>query len=133
MIAPLDARHLLDVLEVIEHVRIGDREIDALQIDQIADVADRAVADDWQHAQVVAIVQRLAEIGGIAHERSFEQAAREPHGPVVDARRPQGLLFRYRLWRHRLRPFRSDDGLALHLGNLEGLPLLLSLNISRPD
>ncbi len=60
-----DAGDLLHVLEVIEHVGIGDRKVDALQVHKVGHVSDRAVADDRQHAHVVAVIQRLAEIGGI--------------------------------------------------------------------
>ena len=95
--APLDARDLLDVLEVIQHVGIGDRKVDALQIDEVGDVADRAVADDRQHAKLSRVVERLAEVGGIFGERALEQAAGETDGPVVDAHRLGILILGHRL------------------------------------
>ena len=88
---------LLHVLEVVEHVGIGDRKVDALQIDEVGDVADGAVADDRQHAQIVAVVERLAEVGGILGERALEQAAGEADGPVVEAQRLGILILGHRL------------------------------------
>ena len=73
--ALVDAGDLLDVLEVVENVGIGDGEVDALQIDEVGDVADGAVADDRQHAQIIAVVERLAEVGGILGEGALEQSA----------------------------------------------------------
>ena len=58
-----------------QHVGIRDGKIDALQIDQVSDVTDGSVADDRQNTQVVGVVEGLAEIGSVAHERALEQSA----------------------------------------------------------
>ena len=98
--ALLDVRDLEHVLVVIEHVRVGDREIDALEVDQVADVAHRAVGDHGDHAQVVAVVERPAEIGRISNERSLEQTARQTDGPVIDDRGALVLVLGRRLRWH---------------------------------
>ena len=104
--ALFDAGDLLHVLEVVENVGIGDGKIHPLQIDEVGDVADGAVADDRQHAHIIAVVERLAEVGGILGERALEQSAGEAYSPIVDFCRLVGFLDADRLvgnWQGTLR------------------------------
>ena len=72
-------------LEIVEHIGLRDGDIDALQIQKVFDVADRAVRYDGQNAQVGRVVEYIADLGRKADERAFEQTAREADGPLVHA------------------------------------------------
>ncbi len=104
--ARVDVRDLLDIPEVIEHVGVRDREIDALQIEEVAHVSDGAIGDDRQHSQVLTVVEGLAEIGRILGEGALEQSPGETNGPIVYPSRLGGLFLRHRLIRERERPLR---------------------------
>jgi hypothetical protein len=88
---------IFSTLEMVENVGVGDGEIDTLQIDQVRDVADGTVRHDRQDAQVVGVIERLAEVGGILREGAFEQSAGHADRPVVDARGPGNFILADRL------------------------------------
>ena len=117
----VDAGDLLHVLEIVEHVGVGNRKIDALQIDEISDVADGAIADDRQHAQIIAVVECLAEVGGILGEGALEQSARESYRPIVDACRLVGFLDAHRLVGNRQGSLRRRR----HLRQVQHIPRAL--------
>ena len=54
LIALVDVGDLLDRLEVLEHVGMGDGDVDALEVEQVLDVVGGTRRDDGQHAQVLA-------------------------------------------------------------------------------
>jgi hypothetical protein len=95
--APLDAGDAFHVAKVIEHIGVGNGDIDALEIDEVADVADRPVAHDRQDPQVVRIIEGFAQIGRVANEGAFQQAAGDTDGPVVDTGGLRRLFFTDRL------------------------------------
>ena len=75
------AHSLLDVCkragfdEFVEHVGRGDRHVDALQIEQVFDIAESPVSHHRQHAQVRSVVQDLGHFRGETNIRAFEQSA----------------------------------------------------------
>ncbi len=47
--------------EILEHVRLGHRHIDAAQIKQIIEVRSRPMSHDRQNAEVIAVIEDLRE------------------------------------------------------------------------
>ena len=84
MIALVDVGDALHRLEMLEHVGVGDRDVDALEIEQVLDVVGGALRDDGQHAQILGVVDVAGDLGGEAKERAFGQAAGKADRPVVD-------------------------------------------------
>ena len=82
--ALLDVGDLLDRLEVLEHVGIGEGDVNALQVKQVLDVVGGAVGDHRDHAQLVAVVEIAGYLGPEADERALRQAAGETDRPIVD-------------------------------------------------
>jgi hypothetical protein len=103
----LDAWDAVDVLVVVEHVSVGDREVDALDVDEVEDVADRAERVDRHHAEIVAVIERLGEVRGVPGERALEQSAGQADCPIVEAKRPGVLILPDRLVGKRERPLRQ--------------------------
>ena len=62
----VDTRQQLLPLRIGQHVGLDDADIDAAQHQDIGDVLQRALADDRQHPQRVAIVQHCGQVGGDA-------------------------------------------------------------------
>src|SRR3954451_9286105 len=98
----LDIRDLHLAPEVIQNVRLGDRDIDPTQVEQVGDVADRAEGDHRDDAKVVLVIEYLGQIGRIADKGALKQAPRDPDRPGI-----QICLGRVRRRTRLLRPPRS--------------------------
>jgi len=89
--------------EIVEHVGLGDRDVDLAQVEQIVEVGSGAVGDDRDDAQIVAIIENLRQLVGERHVSAGQLSPGNTNGPIVLAqshRRVAAALFE-RL-RHRL-------------------------------
>ena len=79
---------LLDVgnqrLELLERVRVDDRGVHALEVEQRLHVLGRAAGDDGKHVQVVAIVHDAGDLGRETDRRAFQLTAGQPDGPGIE-------------------------------------------------
>ncbi len=75
MDAILDIRNLLHCLEVLEDIGIRERNVDALQIEEVPDVVDGARRDHGNYAQLVAVVQVAGNFGAHAKVRALRQSS----------------------------------------------------------
>ena len=82
--ALVDVGDLLDRPEVLEHIGIGEGDVDALEIEQVLDVVGGAVGDHGNDAQLVPVIEIARDFRAEADEGAFGQAAGEADGPVVD-------------------------------------------------
>ena len=64
MDAFVDAGDLGIFLEVLQHVAIDDRRIDAAQVEQIVDVLERSPRHNRQNAHFGAVVDDARKLGG---------------------------------------------------------------------
>jgi hypothetical protein len=71
--------------EVLECVRLGDRDIDPTQVEQIVQVRRNATGDDRQHAHVVAVVKHPAHLFNKGEGRAGAVAGGDTDRPRVDA------------------------------------------------
>jgi hypothetical protein len=69
--ASLDVGYLLDRLEVLEYVGVGDRHIDALQIKEITNIVRRPGRHDRQHTKLATLVEIASDLGCKRKERAF--------------------------------------------------------------
>src|SRR5690606_17472010 len=72
-------------LELVEDIGMRDRHVDALEVEQIAQVLRGTVCDYREHTEIVAVVQCLCELGGKTGEGPFEQAACNGDRPGIGA------------------------------------------------
>src|SRR5258708_12526137 len=68
--------------EFVEHVGRRDRDVDALEIEQVFDVAESPVSHHRQHAKLGSVVQDLGHFGCKTNVGAFEQPARDADGPL---------------------------------------------------
>src|SRR5215469_10761978 len=73
------------LLILVENIRIGKRNVDALHVEQIAHIVRSPVCENGQNAEIVAVIERLANLGGHAKESPFQLPAGDTHCPLVDA------------------------------------------------
>ncbi len=90
--------------EVLEHVRLGHRDVDLPQIKQVVEIGSRAIGDDRNDAQIVAVVENLRQLVGEGHVGARQLAAGDADRPLVllDPHCSIGATLLERL-RHRLR------------------------------
>ena len=69
--------------EFVEHVGRRDRDVDALEIKQVLDVAESPVGHHRQHAQVRSVVQDLGHFGCKTDVGAFEQPAGDADRPLI--------------------------------------------------
>src|SRR5262249_51196317 len=95
--------------EILEHVRLRDRHIDAAEIEKIVEVRGRPVGDDRKNAQILAVIKNLRQFIGEGHVAAGQQAACYPERPLVLTRSQLGVWpalfkrFRYGLGPNRRR------------------------------
>ena len=110
----LDVVGVALLLEVIERIRSHDAEVDALEEQDIGDALHRTAADDRQHPQIVAVVERGGEIGAELHVGTGDRAAHDGDGVRVQAIRR--LLRAVAVFEDRLQPFAHRRRIDLRFG-----------------
>ncbi len=81
--ALLDAGDLGVILEVLEHITVDNRRIDAAHVKQIVYVLGDSARDDRDHTHIVSIVDDPRELGRKSERRAFRQAGRQTYGALV--------------------------------------------------
>ena len=90
--------------EIVEHVGLGDGDIDLAQVEQVVEVGSSAVSDDGDDAQVLTVVEDFRHLVGKGHVGAGQLPAGNADRPVVLAGshcRVAAALFER--FRHRLR------------------------------
>ena len=69
--------------EILENVRLGDRDVDLPQIEQIVEVGRGAIGDDRNDAQIVSVVEDVRELIGEGHIGARQLPADDADRPMV--------------------------------------------------
>src|SRR5262245_26383214 len=85
VIDPLvDIPRLARFLVKVENVGVRNRDVEAPQVEKIRDIFGRSIGDDRQDAEIVAVIESLAEFGRKADETALKLAGGDGNGPTVD-------------------------------------------------
>jgi hypothetical protein len=66
--ALLDVGDLLFGLEILEDVGVCERDVDALQVEQVPDIVDRARCHDRKNSKLIRLVEVARKLGTKAKE-----------------------------------------------------------------
>src|SRR5215471_3099294 len=69
--------------EILEHIRLRDRDVDATQVKKIVKIRRRPARHDRQHAHIVAVVDHRRYFVGHAHLAAGQEAADNADGPRI--------------------------------------------------